>query len=433
MATVLRRPMFKIGGSADGTGITSGLRRYGFANPSIQGDYDIWGNKILEEGKGGNVEEITSEGFTWDSGDNGLNERVDAAREAILNPEKPKYGFKELIADAYRTARDAPTGKDWLMNAADLALERSDEAKVKAEAKKLSDLELLEKMQTGKWGRRDRAFDEWSLEKQMNQKERELGQSDERLTLEKLKADRDYEVSKLNAERPTNIQEKRQAQKEADQLLAEYGSIEKLMDAGKFGMWDHLMGLGNDYWKPQSALRFDIFKMMVGEKDIVQGIETSKWPQETEEERRAFNKELERRVRMYYGSLISRSNEALGGRPGYNMGMGPVMDQQTDMSMTENIDTPQGDMSMTENIDIDQMGQQMGMPAQTMPSDDPFVLLRSRLPEEITDDVVRLIAYNPDAFADFADIETQDDVIAFNKKWGVELVINTDEMSGAIA
>ena len=101
--------------------------------------------------------------------------------------------------------------------------------------------------------------------------------------------------------------------------------------------------------------------------------------------------------------------------------------------MTENINTPQGDMSMTENIDVNQIAQQAGMPSQTLPSDDPYVLLRARLPEEISDDVVRLIAYNPDAFADFADIETQDDVIAFNKKWGVELVVNTDEMSGAIA
>ena len=113
------------------------------------------------------------------------------------------------------------------------------------------------------------------------------------------------------------------------------------------------------------------------------------------------------------------------------MGMGPVMDQ--DVSMTENIQTPGGDMSMTENVDTFNMGQQGGMPSQTMPSDDPFVLLRARLPEEITDDVVRLIAYNPEAFTDFADIETQEDVIAFNKKYGVELVINTDEMSGAIA
>ena len=32
-----------------------------------------------------------------------------------------------------------------------------------------------------------------------------------------------------------------------------------------------------------------------------------------------------------------------------------------------------------------------------------------------------------------SDNTTQEDVIAFNKKWGVELVINTDEMSGAIA
>jgi hypothetical protein len=113
--------------------------------------------------------------------------------------------------------------------------------------------------------------------------------------------------------------------------------------------------------------------------------------------------------------------------------MGPAMDQQTDMSMTENIQTPGGDMSMTENVDMTQMGQQAGMPSQTTPSDDPFVLLRARLPKEISDDVVRLIAYNPEAFADFADIETQDDVMAFNKKYGVELVVNTDEVSGAIA
>ena len=36
------------------------------------------------------------------------------------------------------------------------------------------------------------------------------------------------------------------------------------------------------------------------------------------------------------------------------MGMGPAMDQQTDMSMTENIQTPGGDMSMTENVDMTQ-------------------------------------------------------------------------------
>ena len=57
------------------------------------------------------------------------------------------------------------------------------------------------------------------------------------------------------------------------------------------------------------------------------------------------------------------------------------------------------------------------MPGQA--NNDPYTLLRTRLPQEISDDVVRLIAYNPDAFADFASIETQEDVIAFNQKWGV--------------
>ena len=62
-----------------------------------------------------------------------------------------------------------------------------------------------------------------------------------------------------------------------------------------------------------------------------------------------------------------------------------------------------------------------------MPGQDPYMLLRARLPQEITDDVVRLIAYNPDAFADFAAIESQEDVMAFNQKYGVELVLPTEQ------
>jgi len=62
-------------------------------------------------------------------------------------------------------------------------------------------------------------------------------------------------------------------------------------------------------------------------------------------------------------------------------------------------------------------------------TEDPYRLLRARLPQEITDDVVRLIAYNPEAFKDFAEIKSQSDVIDFNRKYGVELVLPTDDMS----
>jgi hypothetical protein len=62
-----------------------------------------------------------------------------------------------------------------------------------------------------------------------------------------------------------------------------------------------------------------------------------------------------------------------------------------------------------------------------MNKEDPYLMLRARLPQEITDDVVRLIAYNAEAFADFSAIESQEDVMLFNQKYGVELILPTDQ------
>ena len=55
---------------------------------------------------------------------------------------------------------------------------------------------------------------------------------------------------------------------------------------------------------------------------------------------------------------------------------------------------------------------------------DPFTILRTRLPQEISDEVVSLIAYNKKAFADFANIQDQDDVDLFNQKYNVQLVVD---------
>ena len=291
-----------------------------------------------------------------------------------------------MFRDAYKTAAMSSNKNEWITNAANLALQT--EADRKKEKKELP-YQKLEAMQKAA----------------------------------------QIDIDRMNSTRPTNIEEKRGAQQQAQELLSKHGSVQAMMDAGVFARWDFLMGLSHDYWKPASALRLEIFLKMLNELDENTG--TQLWPRDTAEEIEIFNKELNNRVAGQYD--VYNPGNAMGGLPRnrYNMGMGPAMDQQTDMSMTENIDTPQGDMSMTENVDLTQMGQQAGFPAQT--TEDPYVLLRARLPKEITDDVVRLIAYNPDAFSDFADIETQDDVISFNQKWGVELVVNTDEMSGTIA
>jgi len=56
----------------------------------------------------------------------------------------------------------------------------------------------------------------------------------------------------------------------------------------------------------------------------------------------------------------------------------------------------------------------------------PYQEFRAKMPPEVDDEVVQLIYYNEDAFADFAQITSQADVYAFNNKWGVSLVLPMD-------
>jgi hypothetical protein len=64
--------------------------------------------------------------------------------------------------------------------------------------------------------------------------------------------------------------------------------------------------------------------------------------------------------------------------------------------------------------------------ADTMPeelSGITFEELRARLPQEVSDEVVRLLANSPEALEDFAVIQTEQDIANFNKKYGVNLVL----------
>ena len=308
----------------------------------------------------------------------------------LKNPEKEKYGKSDLLWDMYETSKDATGWKDWISGGADLALERR-------KAKKLED-----KARPGK------VFDA-------------AIQGGKGMT-DYLKATTDPQtIARMNLMK--NVM---QTVDEWKQANPDKG-LEEFLESGNIFEIDSSMRSANPSWPGITAILMSIEERLDQAKKARKPTD----PQINEDD---FRKE---QIQILIGRYLGFQGNAMGGNPidrrGYNLGMGPAMDQQTDMSMTENIQTPQGDMSMTENVDMTQLGQQTGMPSQTTPSDDPYVLLRARLPKEISDDVVRLIAYNPEAFSDFADIETQDDVIAFNKKYGVELVVNTDEMSGAIA
>jgi len=107
--------------------------------------------------------------------------------------------------------------------------------------------------------------------------------------------------------------------------------------------------------------------------------------------------ETARRYIALYNKMIKESmGLAEGGRANYNMG-GDVMEEEVQVTETQ--------------------------PKEIAPTGDSlsYEELRSRLPKEITDDIVVILAESPQALVDFAEIQTQTDVDEFNMKYGVNL------------
>ena len=124
--------------------------------------------------------------------------------------------------------------------------------------------------------------------------------------------------------------------------------------------------------------------------------------------------EVGQRYIQYYKDMMALGGgavlKATGGRVGYEQGK---MVEPSDM----NYPMPKAEPS----------GMNYPMPkAETMPeelSGISYEELRARLPQEVTDDVVHLLANSKEALEDFATIQTEQDVANFNKKYGVNLVL----------
>ena len=78
---------------------------------------------------------------------------------------------------------------------------------------------------------------------------------------------------------------------------------------------------------------------------------------------------------------------------------------------------------MTEMVEEDVTTETITEPTRPMPMEVTYDQLRARLPKEIGDEIVNLLANSYEALADFAAIATQADVDNFNTKYGVELVL----------
>ena len=160
------------------------------------------------------------------------------------------------------------------------------------------------------------------------------------------------------------------------------------------GEYERLMkiALGSGFITEQEAKR-EAVKLVTGLEDYEQGL--------------LKGDRLQKKIEEIASSLYyfqNREIDAKGGRVGRMMGSPKTGEQP----MTNPMAAERQDVAM------ETQGQ----------DNDAYAMLRARLPQEIPDDVVKLIAYNKDAFADFASIKNQEDVSSFNQKYGVSMNID---------
>ena len=119
----------------------------------------------------------------------------------------------------------------------------------------------------------------------------------------------------------------------------------------------------------------------------------------------AFNKRREEIMNDIRLGISPTFNFATGGRVGYQIG-GDVMPGQPMQAQAAG-PTDQG-------------------PAPEDTAGITYEELRARLPQEVSDDIVRLLANSAEALEDFAMIQTEQDINTFNKKYGVTLVLPSE-------
>ena len=109
-----------------------------------------------------------------------------------------------------------------------------------------------------------------------------------------------------------------------------------------------------------------------------------------------LGEETSKRYIQQYNAMVKQSlGLAKGGRAGY--ATGELVEEQ----VTEQV--PEGAPQSSDNLSYEE--------------------LRARLPKEITDDIVVILAESPQALIDFSEIQTQTDVDEFNMKYGVNLAL----------
>ena len=206
----------------------------------------------------------------------------------------------------------------------------------------------------------------------------------------------EIEIKRQQLNKETDRELRERYGREADALIAEYGSVDK-MPANIFSEYErkNKIALGQGFKTKAEAkiAALDAVSRITSVDDI--GF-------------KKFNELVEEyAASIYYGKAIGN---AMGGIPNrVDRAMGTPMMGERPMNQGMG-------MAQTTKQDVAMETQGQG--------NNVYAMLRARLPQEVSDEVVKLIAYNKEAFADFASIKNQEDVSSFNDKYGVQLVID---------
>jgi len=370
---VMKRPMFKMGGKAasQGTGITSGLDEK--VNMAI-------GGGVI---KGDNLG--TREGFQQPN-------LSGMSLEDLINLQQQNYN-KQMsgLSDMRDIVRLQTLG-----NLATNVLPNIERGGLTGVVDFLKDPMTTQQAISGLTGL-----------KRVDLKEKELkGKGLDQFIKGKI-ALKKLDIDEQRALVQTATQLKLKAGEDSRALLQEYGSVDKMPAKQKQEFYDLRTILGD--LSPSKARQLAIKTVEDRNKDFA----------ETGAGRvlKPGTPEYSDAIELLTEEYLKGFNFADGGR--VNRRMGSDDDGELPPDPTEPINPfkpkpikPLGDGKMDVAMETQGRGNQV------------FDMLRARLPQEITDDVVQLISYNKEAFADFASIKNQEDVTSFNEKYGVQLVID---------
>ena len=408
---ILRRPMFKRGGpsyQAQGTGITSGLDQ-----PRTIGGGAIRGNPM------GNRTGFDDPIFT-------STELIEQAREKnVLPGDAHNIGFMKGVSTAGafdpnnprtigQMIYDASTAKDKYIDPLETAIKERDLT--------LDDAMITKTAEEEKLAKELSSAEAVASMKNLNKNSKEFNDLQRQLKLGELIDTVQDLQQKINKE--TNLSTKadleRQLQKQKI-LLAELRREDKILSQitkrAYDGMFQQIKTELENAAEATIIAEYEELKID-GKLNSTQKKEMDAKIKTIAIDPRVVQSKVIEFFKQQGSGLTEIKVEeveknATGGRVGLQNSYPGTVEQA---SMSETVDTPQGDMTMTDAVTAEQTP---GVPVPKL----SFEELRARLPQEISNEVVQLLANSEEALLQFANIRTQQDVDSFNQAYRVDLIL----------